>query len=131
MPKFTLNKIEEIDGKQEIYKLLVDKSCQFDDFENEIEQRGQYTEELGKIYAHIEDFANNLTLPETKFRILNKGQKYDRIKEYEFKSKNLRVYGIKAPNGQIIIMGGYKSNQTKDLRKFRSIKSIYLENLPK
>ncbi|MGD9993479.1 MAG: hypothetical protein AB7S69_09285 [Salinivirgaceae bacterium] len=127
MPKYSLNKIVEIEGKQEIYKLEIDDSCQFDDFEREIVKRKQYEEELTSILAHIEDFSNNKTLPEKKFKILNKSDKKDRIKEYEFKSRNLRVYGIKAPDGQIIIMGGYKSNQKKDLKKFRGIKSNYLE----
>lgn len=129
MEIFTLKKIEEIEGKQEIYKLKIDNSCQFDDFENEIEKRGQYEEELASIYAHIEDFANNKTLPEKKFRILNKGVKNDKVKEYEFKSKHLRIYGIKALSGQVIIMGGYKTTQKKDIRRLKNIKSNYIKTL--
>jgi hypothetical protein len=126
MPKYSLNKIVEIEGKQEIYKLEIDESCQFDVFENEIEERGQYIEELYSIYNLIEDVANNKILPKTKFRDITI-TKNDSVKEYEFKSKHLRVYAIKAPGGKIIILGGYKNRQKKDLKKFRSIKVKYLE----
>ncbi|GET27097.1 hypothetical protein [Prolixibacter sp. NT017] len=129
MESFTLKQIDEIEGKQKIYKLEIDDKCLFDDFEDEIEKRGQYSDELATIYAHIEDFANNKTLPQTKFRILNKGVKNDKIKEYEFKSKHLRIYGIKAPSGQIIIMGGYKKTQKKDINRLKNIKAIYIKTL--
>ena len=129
MESFTLKQIDEIEGKQKIYKLEIDEKCLFDDFEDEIEKRGQYLDELTTIYAHIEDFANNKTLPQTKFRILNKGVKNDKIKEYEFKSKHLRIYGIKAPSGQIIIMGGYKKTQKKDINRLKNIKATYIKTL--
>ncbi|GAF02480.1 hypothetical protein [Saccharicrinis fermentans] len=130
MTKFTLNPIEEIDGKQDIYKIQIDDECLFDNFEDEIEKRGQYEEELNSIYSLIEDVANNKLLPKTKFRDISISKK-DTVKEYEFKSKHLRVYPIKASNGKIIIMGGYKNNQKKDIKKFRSIKSEYVKTLEK
>lgn len=130
MAKYTLNPLEEIDGIQDIYKMQIDDLCLFDDFEKEIEKRGQYEEELYSIYSLIEDVANNKLLPKTKFRDITNSKK-DNIKEYEFKSKHLRVYAIKAPNGKVIIMGGYKSNQKKDIKKFRSIKSNYINTLEK
>ncbi len=130
MAKYTLNPLEEIDGKQDIYKMQIDDRCLFDDFEEEIEYRGQYEDELYSIFSLIEDVANNKLLPKTKFRDITISKK-ETVKEYEFKSKHLRVYAIKAPNGKIIIMGGYKNSQQKDIKKFRKIKSNYINTLEK
>lgn len=128
MSKFTLNKIEELGAKQEIFKLVIDKTCLFDEFEQEIEERGQYEEELYSIYSLIEDVANNKLLPKTKFRDITINKK-DNVKEYEFKSKHLRIYAIKATGGKIIVMGGYKNNQEKDIKRFRKIKTEYIKTL--
>lgn len=131
MEFYSLKKIDEIEGKQRIFKLLIDENCLFEEFENEIEDIGQYEEELASIFAHIEDFSNHVLLPSSKFRILNKGNKKDKIKEYEFKSKHLRVYGIKAPTGQIIILGGCKTTQKKDINRLKRIKTGYIKTLSK
>lgn len=100
----------------------------FDEFEKEIEHRGQYEEELYAIYSLMEDVADNKLLPKEKFRDITIKKK-DKIKEYEFKSKHLRVYAIKAPDGKVLVMGGYKNHQKKDIKKFRSIKDKYIKSL--
>ncbi len=128
MKKYTLNKISEIDGFQSIFKLDIDGKCQFDEFENEINANGQYNEELNSLYSLIEDVANNKLLPKTKFRDITNNKK-DRIKEYEFKTKHLRVYAIKTNEGKVVILGGYKNSQAKDINKFRNIKKTYSQNL--
>ncbi len=127
MKAFTLKKIDSIEGKQDIYKLEIDNNCQFDEFEKEIINRGQYDNELGSIYSLMEDVANNKLLPKTRFRDITLSKK-DKTKEYEFKTRNLRVFAIKSPGGQIIILGGYKNNQKKDIKKFRYIKAEYLKD---
>lgn len=128
MSKYSLNKIEGIEGKQNIYKLHIDESCMFDEFEEEIESKGQYEEELYAIYSLMEDVADNKLLPKEKFRDITISKK-EKFKEYEFKSKHLRVYAIKAPDGKVVIMGGYKNRQKKDIKKFRSIKDKYINTL--
>lgn len=100
----------------------------FDEFENEIDRLGQYEEELFYIYSSMEDVANNKLLPKTKFRDISINKK-DKVKEYEFKSKHLRIYAIKSPEGKVIIMGGYKNSQKKDIKKFRFIKDKYIKSL--
>lgn len=128
MIKFTLKKIEELEGKQDIFKMEINGECLFDEFEREIENKGQYEQELFSIYSLMEDVANNKLLPEFKFRdITNK--KRDKIKEYEFKSKHLRVYAIKTKEGKVVIIGGYKNSQKKDIKKFRKIKANYKNTL--
>ena len=128
MSNYSLNEIEGIEGKQSIYKLHIDELCMFDEFEEEIEKKGQYEEELYAIYSLMEDVADNKLLPKEKFRDITINKK-EKFKEYEFKSKHLRVYAIKAPDGKVVIMGGYKNRQKKDIKKFRSIKNKYIKTL--
>lgn len=128
MIEFTLKKIEEIEGKQDIFKMEIDGVCLFDEFENDIESKGQYEQELFSIYSLMEDVANNKLLPEPKFRDIT-NNKSDRIKEYEFKSKHLRVYAIKTKEGKVVVLGGYKNSQKKDIKRFRKIKANYKNTL--
>lgn len=51
------------------------------------------------------------------------------VREFEFKSKHLRVYGITKPNGKIVITGGTKANQKDDEVEFRRLKRLYLASL--
>ncbi len=126
MPKFALKEMNEINGEQDFKKLSIDDNCQFDDFEKEIKDTKRYYSELAGIYLYMERAANNASLPDTKFKdITPDGEK---VKEYEFKSKHLRVYAIKGDGGKIIILGGYKNKQKRELKKFRGIKKRYLES---
>lgn len=50
----------------------------------------------------------------------------DGVREFEFKSKHLRVYGITRPNGKIVITGGTKAKQKEDQNAFRLLKRKYL-----
>ncbi len=123
MANFTLSKIEAIKAKQPVFKLIKSGRCQFDKFEKEAKKR--YKTEVAKIYQYLEQAANLNRLPSTKFKDIT--PKNEKVKEHEVKTKNLRVYIIKEGGGKIIVLGGYKKNQTKDLNKFRSIKKEYLE----
>lgn len=71
--------------------------------------------------------ANNESVPNTKFRNVTVGN--ESIQEFEFKAGDLRVLAIKIPNGQLILLGGYKNRQDKDFSRFRSLKKQYLESL--
>ncbi len=117
--------MELIKGRQTFSKLLVDGEAPFDRFTEELEE--QYESELGSIYYRMEAVANLQLLPKEKFREL-KGGKGD-VKEYEFKSKHLRVYAIQQKDGKIVVMGGYKNSQDKDLTAFRALKKQYIESL--
>lgn len=125
MSKFALKEIELIKGKQTFNKLLVDDIAPFDSFTEELEE--QYESELASIYYRMEAVANLQSLPKDKFREL-KGGKGD-VKEYEFKSKHLRVYAIHQKDGKIVVMGGYKNSQDKDIITFRALKKQYIESL--
>lgn len=69
--------------------------------------------------------------PETcagnNFHPLSDGK--DGIREYEFKSKHLRVYALAKPDGKIVVMGGKKKTQRKDINRFRELKKQIIKYL--
>jgi len=126
MPKFATERIKVISCRQEFDQLFIDGAGQLDIFENDLKGT-TYQSEFKTLLTYMEYLGNNKSLPKTKFRdITPKGEK---IKEYEFKSKHLRIYAIQKPKGKIIILGGYKTNQDKDFIKFRSLKRLLLISL--
>lgn len=130
MPNFVLRKIEAIKGKQEFDKLIVDDRCPFDVFEAGLEE--QYKPEMVSIYLYMQEVADLKPLPKEKFHFYDKNKKQKRkdgVREFEFKSKHLRVYGITKPNGKIIITGGTKARQEKEQSEFRKLKDQYLSSL--
>lgn len=127
MPIFALKKIEAVRGLQQFDKLVVDGKCPFDDFEDGLEE--QYKGEMAGIYNHMQDVANLKILPHNKFHFYDndkKKKRKDGVREFEFKSKHLRVYGITKPGGKIVITGGTKANQKADQKEFRRLKNLYL-----
>jgi hypothetical protein len=123
MSKFALEKIKAIKGKQVFEKLLINDTCQLDDYEKNLEKK--YKNELSMIYLYMNEVANLKYPPDAKFKDITPPKEI--VKEYEFRTKHLRVYAIKKENGKLIVFGGYKNRQNKNLREFRSIKKMYLE----
>jgi hypothetical protein len=72
----------------------------------------------------MEFVANGISLPASKFKDIT--PKKQIVKEYEFKSRHLRLYAIKTSKGKIVVLCGYKNKQNRDIRTFRSIKKRYL-----
>lgn len=123
MSNFEIRKIDAVIGKQKFFKLIKDNICQIDDFENDLEE--VYKPELRTIYAYMDQVANLKSLPKTKFHFYNNEK--GGFREFEFKSKHLRVYGIVINEGKLIILGGTKANQKNDTNIFRKIKKEYIE----
>lgn len=74
--------------------------------------------------------ANLQSLPETKFKDITPAK--ETVKEYEFKSKNLRAYAFHIKKtGKIVAYWGFKNSQKKDIVKFQSIKKQYLQSIEK
>ena len=124
MRTFASEILEAVKGKQIFEKLIVNNICLIDEFEIEIKDRGQYISEFNTLISYMDIFANGKTLPKTKFREINGSR--TKVKHYEFKSKNLRVYAFNIPGGKMVVMGGYKNNQLADIRTFQSIVNEYL-----
>ena len=126
MSKFALKDIESINGKQTFNQLEVNGQKQLDNLEADLSDT-TYISEFKTLLTYMEYTANNKTLPQTKFKDIT--PKKQQVKEYEFKSKHLRVYAIQQVNGKIIVLGGFKNNQKEDIKKFRSLKKQYLDSL--
>lgn len=129
MYNFALKQIEEIRGKIKIFKLLVNESCAYDEFEQEIENDGNYKSELRTIITRLHEIADLKSLPKTKFKDIT--PKNEANKEYEIKTPNLRVYLFHEKNtGRIIVCGGKKGSQDSDIRHFKKIKKEYFKQKP-
>ena len=125
MVKYTLERMEQIRGQQVFDKLVVDGVAPFDSFINELEE--SFRSEVKSMYAYMDAVANLQSLPKTKFHPYSDGK--DGVREFEFKTKHLRVYAIEQKGGKIIILGGKKTDQAKDQVKFRRLKKGYIESL--
>ena len=147
MAKFAIKIIEAVKGKQVFQQLVVlrnnddDRKIQsiidsnegskkeikiagqLDLYENNLEEKD--IKSFRSILAIMDQVANLKSVPQTKFKDIT--PKSEDVKEYEFKSSDLRVYAIKMPNGKMILLGGYKNSQPRDIDKFRSLKRQYLE----
>ena len=124
MSKFALKYIDEITGRLKIFKLLVNNNCEYDEFESQIKTDGSYSSELVTIQIRLQEIADGKLLPKEKFR--NITPKKELAKEYELKTRHLRVYLFhEEKTGRIIVCGGKKITQQKDLNHFRRIKKEY------
>lgn len=125
MPVYSLKHMDAVVGKQSFDMLVKGNVCLFEEFENNLDP--QYKSELVGIYATMNDVANLKIPPGTKYHPYNSGG--SQVREFEFKSKHLRVYAIEGIGGKIIVMGGMKVNQTKDQNIFRKYKNQYIDYL--
>jgi putative component of toxin-antitoxin plasmid stabilization module len=124
MNKFAITLIDEIVGLLRIFKLLVNNRCEYDEFEKLIKTEGTWSSELVTIQTRLQDVADGKLLPEAKFR--NITPKKELIKEYEIKTRHLRVYMFhEEKTGRVIVCGGKKLTQKKDIFHFRRIKKEY------
>lgn len=116
--------MEEIHGsKCAFFKLKENDRCFFDEFENEMTENNM--NELKKIIALMDLHANGYLLPLEKFRNI-KDKKYPEI-FWEFKTKHLRVYTVCIDKGKVVIIGGTKNTQVKDIKRFKRIAIEFLD----
>ena len=125
MNRFALEDIQEVKGLIRFKKLIVDGVCQYDEFCKQIKREGNLNKQLIGLINNMNQVANLKRLPKEKFRDI--APKNDPIKEFEIKKGDMRVYLIKE-DGHIIILGGKKSTQQEDIKKFRSVKKRYIES---
>lgn len=126
MSRFALEKITAIKGKQTFYDLKVNEIGQLETFSNGLEV--QYKSELVTLVARMDLVANLNRLPKQKFRDIT--PKKETVKEYEFKTKHLRVYAIHIEKtGKVVVLCGHKNTQKSDISSFRSLKRQFLKSL--
>ena len=105
MSTFVLKKLEAVVGKQHFFELVVDDKSQFDDYCQAIKDNQQYYSELLKIFTLMNQVSQLKMLPQTKFKDITPNK--ESVKEYEFKSKHLRVYAFHLEKtGKIVAYGG-------------------------
>lgn len=125
MTKFTLESLPQFDCcKIKVSRLFIDGKCQYDDFEKDILKEGTYPGELDSLQATLEQSCQLVRLPDNKFKKLKLGKLP--LEGYEVKSRNLRLYLVHIKQtGRVIILGGKKTDQPKDIRRLKSlIKSL-------
>lgn len=125
MSNFALSNINAVFGKQKFYQLKIDGVNVLDSFENELESA--YKTEFERILSWMNHVANLKPAPQKKFRDITPESEI--IKEFEFKSRHLRIYAIKDKNSKIVVFCGFKNSQTRDIRKFRNLKAQYLKSI--
>ncbi len=117
--------MKEIEGKQQTFeKLWIDDVCLLDKFEKEISINRQFLSEYKTIISYMNFVARGYTLSDSKFREIKGNSPF--LKQYEFKSKHLRIYAIKNDNGKIIVFGGYKKIQQTDIKRLNKIAAEYV-----
>ena len=119
MSKFALKKIEQVDAERPFYKLVENGYCRFDEFCEVIEKDGNLSGYLDSIWRVMEWIANGDNVG-TMIRPVKGGQK----NEYEIKKGPLRVYFLKDAQN-IVVTGGKKTNQKKDISKFQAVNRRY------
>lgn len=125
MSNFAIEKIEAINGKQKFDQLVINGEKQLDAFERDIANDTSYMSEFITILAYMDMDANGLNIGNKRKEL--KGAKG--VKEFEYRTKHLRIYAIQQFNGKIVIVGGYKKDQKKDISRFRFLKKQYLQSL--
>ena len=121
MPKFTFEKIRAITaGQHKILQLQIDGKRQFDSFETELKGT-DYEIEYAQLTSWLDYYCKTGIIANGRLKELQRNKK-DPIKEFEFRTTNLRFYAIQGVTGKIIILCGYKKNQKEELKKFRALK---------
>lgn len=110
--------------KIDVFELCKNDESLFKSFFSEIEKDGNLLDNLAGAIRIIEDTANLNRRPKTKFRLIE-GHKL-KCKVYEAKSGLIRIYLFhEEKTGRIIVSGGLKDNQNKDIKKILKIIKEY------
>ncbi len=111
--------MNEIVGRQQFFELETGGNGCLRILEKTLSET-TYQSELVTILAYMDKVANLHSLPDTKFKDIT--PKGETIREYEFKSKHLRVYAVQKPGGKVVVLGGFKVNQQADIAAVRRLK---------
>jgi len=130
LPKYSLILSPNISSttKISVWELCVEGVSVLDPFIKTIEDEGTYEDDLAGALRNLEMAADLLILPKTKFREI-KGQNLNG-KLFEAKYGAVRIYHFHEKyTGRIIVLGGIKNNQPKDIKlAVKTIKAYQNEN---
>jgi len=125
MQEYTTIVMKEIRGSKCVFsKLIKGNKCFFDEFEKEITKNNNFKKEFAQLISKMEWHAEGKSLPKEKFRNIQ-------VKQYpcifwEFKTKHLRAYTVCKENGKVVVIGGTKNTQEKDIERFKHIAKEYI-----
>lgn len=124
MSKFALDEFNNVNGQITFYKLIEDGYCYWNEFCTAIQEEGMYYEQIFALTSQMNDKSNLKSLPNTKHKSYATHVKG--VSGFEFRTRDLRAYGISDKEGNIIIFAGKKANQARDEVQFRSIVKRYI-----
>jgi len=124
MSTFDVRRLEQVaEGTVKFFKLLENGRCPFDEFCETIQREGNLNGYLRQIFLIMDRVATERPISEGMIRPLKGGIK----NEFEFRKGPLRVYFIKDPQGHIVISGGKKTAQKKDIPVFQGINKRFTD----
>ena len=119
MPEYSTVPYDDVRNPQyTFHKLIVDGVCYFDEFLQEIDQNVIDKKLFNYIAHYMDSITDQNRFPASKF---NHIEDNDRSDLFEFKKDRMRVYVIKQRPNFFIVIGGFKSTQKKDIKKFKSL----------
>lgn len=129
MEEFTVVELEDINNPNyEYFIVLKNGNNLYEEFVDSITQKKD-KEGLYKISSTMDFYGlPNINFTDEKFRHIE-GNKNDRDDVFEFKGNNIRIYAIKTENRFFILMGGFKKNQKKDIKKVFNLFNNFNINL--
>ncbi len=137
MPTFALSKLDGLDKlphiRFPIFKLETNGRCEYDEWRETIKAEGTHAAELKTLDTLILLHAQMQKLAPSKYKELSGSGD---IKDYEFRSPNLRIYLFKlsggpGQQGKVVVVAGNKKTQKQDIARLRRLKKEYYESLQK
>ena len=125
MKRFSLilsTKIRQ-DTKIPVFELDDDGNNLIDEF---IEEFTQYENDIAAAFRYIEMTADLIRLPKAKFRELQVEKLPCKV--YEAKKNAIRIYLFhEEKTGRVVVLGGMKTTQRKDIKRITKIVKLYYD----
>lgn len=133
-PAFTLTPIEQVRGKLVFHKLFKQGRCQFDEFLAQLAAEGNYLHEVDTLFNTLDQLAKLRPLRGTKHHPLGEAYTHHahgktiRVRAYEVKTKQLRLYYLHVPpTNEVVVLLGKKNTQPADISHFQNLVTQYLD----
>jgi hypothetical protein len=112
-----------------MFLLEVNGEVLFETFEQQQEQYGSYAHQLVMIHARFALRAELRNPGTGSFKQLKGKKASDTSADYEYRTKNIRVFSFQAGNGEIIVSGMVKNDaaQRQYIKWLRELKKQYFQ----
>lgn len=125
MSKYSLilSKIISPTTKIKVFELLVNGESLIQKFSLKVEKDGNLIKSLVTAFKTIEHSCNDFRLPSNKWKVISDSKLPCKL--YEAKKGDIRVYLFQDTTGRVIVSGGLKGNQKKDIARIKKIITDY------